>query len=151
MDISNNSSSFYSCLSIRDHFDEVLPFLSILSSCIATVCWLLCKSCNSICPSEFLPASASFSLHYTKHYQFLQIVSFTPGNVTKILQFLFYNCIKESGFFSNFKQDTLVGPFGCPGDAQKLSPTPHLKSFNFSSICSIDRPGFTCICCNWKN
>ena len=98
--ITSSSSLFYSCLSIRDYFDEVLPFISILSSCIAIVCWFLCKSCNSIFPSEFLPASASFSLHFTKHYQFLQIVSFTPRNVTKILQFLLYNCIKEPGTFS---------------------------------------------------
>ena len=114
-------------LSICDHFDEaeVLQIISIWSFYITTVCWLLCNSCNSICPSELLPASAASSCHNTKHNQFLQIVSVMPGNVTKILQTLLYNCIKkESGSFSSFKQETLNGPIGCQGNAQRLSPTP---------------------------
>ena len=50
-----HSSSFASCLSIRNHFDEILSFILILRPSITTTCWLLCKSCNSICPLEFLP------------------------------------------------------------------------------------------------
>ena len=103
-----------------DHFNKVLV-ISILSCCITFVCGLPCKSCSSICPSEILPTSASFPLYLTKHHQFFHIVTFMPGNVTKILEVLLYSCIKESGSFSSFKQDTLVGPFGCPEDAQKLS------------------------------
>ena len=131
----SSSSLFYSCLSIRDHFDEVLPFLC---NCILTP---LGKSCNSICPFEFLSDSSLLTIP--------NIISFSrlsPSSLVYILQVLFYNCIEEFAVFSSFKQDTLIGPtwlsMGCRDD---VSNTWHPKGFNFSSICSIDRPGFTCI------
>ena len=70
------------------------------------------------------------------------MVSFTPGNNTKLLQFLLYSYIKESGSFSNFKQDTPLLVLSLFLDANKLFPTPHLISFNFSLICSIDKTRF---------
>ena len=57
-------SSFYSYMSINNHFDKVRPHISFLNSTTTNVCRLL-NSTKSTCPSEFLLASASFSLHLT--------------------------------------------------------------------------------------
>ena len=57
-----------------------------------------------------------------------------------------YSCTEGSGFSPISSRKFSWLSRGC---AEALFNTTS-QNLNFFPICSIDRPGFTCICCNWK-
>ena len=97
---------------------------------VAAMHWLPCDSCNSICPVKCLPPSV---------FLFVFHLSLSPSRLPiwpNYCSFCFTTVLVSLLFSISCRILSLV-PLAVHV-MHKFSPTTHIKSFNFSLICSID-------------
>ena len=105
---------------------------------------------DAIQPSHPLSSPSPPAPNPSQHQGLFQWVN-SSHEVAKVLEFQLQHQSFQWTPRTHLLEDGLVG-FPCiPRDSQESSPTPHLKSINFSALNLLHNPTLTSIHDHWKN
>ena len=105
---------------------------------------------DAIQPSHLLLSPSPPALNLSQHQGLYKWVS-SSHQGAKELEFQLQHQSFQWIFRTDFLQDGLVGSPCSPRDSQEFSPTPQLRSINFSALSFLYSPTLTSIHDHWKN